>query len=447
VKEDLARETASGLNDPPLGIPSQKARQSRLRRFPIRLSCSRFDSFSDQASRPERAPLTAESPRGVLLDLTPLETISSLRGIGRYVRGLATGLSQLASECAFHVEGVAATPDLERLFVVDDPFAYAARPVSMPVPRSPARRRRLIRRQMATLARERPGLLHLADPNGIPAKNSLPFTLTCHDLIPLVLHEQYLAPVPYWHKIYAALERSRYLRTRRILAVSHATKRDLVERLDVDSERVDVVWHGVDHELFNPCAQPDERAKLDAIVGGPGPYVLYLGAGDARKDLDTLLAAFAESGLPREARLVLAGNLGVKRTRALTGKARKLRVDGAVHFAGYVPEALVPALYRQASVHAFLSRYEGFGLPVIEALACGAPTITSTGSSLDEVAGEGALVVPYGEQDALSSALKSAFFDTELRAQLEARGLARAQTFTWRKCAEQTIAFWQRASA
>jgi glycosyltransferase involved in cell wall biosynthesis len=384
---------------------------------------------------------------GVLLDLTPLETISSLRGIGRYVRGLASGLAQLANESAFHVEGVAATPDLKRLFVVEDPFEYCLRPVTAPIPKSPARRRRLIQRHMASLACERPGLLHLADPNGVPPANSVPFTLTCHDLIPLVLHKQYLPPIPYWSKVYGAVQRSRYRRASRVLAVSHATKRDVCERLSIDPALVDVVWHGVDHELFNLRAAPNERAQLDAIVGGAGPYVLYLGAGDPRKDLNTLLAAFAASKLRGEARLVLAGNLGKDRTRELSAQARKLRVEGAVQFAGYVPEAVVPALYRQAIVHAFLSSYEGFGLPVIEALACGAPTITSIGSSLDEVAGDGALVVPCGDQAALLSALDSAAYDSERRSELKQRGLARAATFTWRKCAEETIAFWQRAAS
>jgi glycosyltransferase involved in cell wall biosynthesis len=413
---------------------------------PFELGSRRFENSSNATRNAEQARLSAQSPGGVLLDLTPLETISSLRGIGRYVRGLASGLAQLASESGLHVEGVAATRDLKQLFLVDDPFAYCLRPVTLPVPKSPARRRRLIRRHMAALASQRPGLLHLADPNGVPPANSVPFTLTCHDLIPLVLHRDYLPPVPFWYKIYEAVQRPRYIRARRVLAVSHATKRDLVERLGIDPERVDVVWHGVDHEFFHTRSAPNERAQLDAIVGGAGPYVLYLGAGDARKDLDTLVAAFAASGLKRDARLVLAGNLGVDRTRSLTAKIQKLGLEESVRFAGYVPEEWVPALYRHAAVHAFLSRYEGFGLPVVEALACGAPTITSSGSSLDEVAGDGALVVRCGAQDELTHALKSAFFDSQCRSDLKERGLARARTFTWQKCAVQTIAFWQRAT-
>lgn len=360
------------------------------------------------------------------------------------MRGLASGLAQLSG--AFPIEGVAATPDLERLFIVDDPFNYCQRPVTHPIPRSPTRRRRLIQRKMAELALTRPGLLHLADPNGVPPANSVPFTLTSHDLIPLVLHRQYLAPVPFWPSIYRAMQRACYRRARRVLAVSHATKRDVCERLEIAPERVDVVWHGVDHAVFHSRPEEGERARLDSIVGGSGPYVLYLGAGDVRKDLDTLVDAFAKCGLQREARLVLAGNLGINRTRSLTAKARKLGIESAVRFAGYIPEERVPALYRQAAVHTFLSRYEGFGLPVVEGLACGAPTITSPGSSLDEVAGDGALIVPCGEPEELAAALESAFFDSTQRAELRRRGVARALTFTWRKCAEQTIAFWQRAN-
>jgi glycosyltransferase involved in cell wall biosynthesis len=390
--------------------------------------------------------LSSQPFAGVLLDLTPLETSSSLRGIGRYVRGLASGLAAVSRETPLVFEGVAATPELTDLFLVDDPLAYCRRAVTLPRSRSTERRRSLIRRKMASLARGRAGILHLADPNAVPPSGSVPFTLTSHDLIPLVLRQLYLPPIPGWAAAHTAIERSRHRRAQRILAVSHATKRDVCLLLQIDSKRVDVVWHGVDHEHFHPRQAPVERQLLDSIVGGPGPYVIYLGAGDARKDLDTLVAAFARSRTRREARLVLAGTVGAKRTRALTRQVRKLGVEDAVRFPGYVPEELVPALYRQAAVHAFLSRYEGFGLPVIEALACGAPTITSSGSSLDEVAGDGALVVPCAEVEALTSALDTAFFDSERRQALRERGLARAQTFTWRKCAEETIAFWQRAN-
>jgi glycosyltransferase involved in cell wall biosynthesis len=112
---------------------------------------------------------------------------------------------------------------------------------------------------------------------------------------------------------------------------------------------------------------------------------------------------------------------------------------------GYVPEEQVPALYRSARLHVFVSRYEGFGLPVLEALACGAPTVTSPGSSLDEVAGDAALIVPVAEPDALRSALETLFYDEDTRSELRRRGLERAQRFTWRACAESTLEFWRKA--
>ncbi|HVU03610.1 MAG TPA: glycosyltransferase, partial [Polyangiaceae bacterium] len=100
-----------------------------------------------------------------------------------------------------------------------------------------------------------------------------------------------------------------------------------------------------------------------------------------------------------------------------------------------------------ARVHVFPSRYEGFGLPVLEALACGTPTITSPGSSLDEVAGSAALVVPCGEPEQMAAAVDALVFDDEKRTALREAGIARALTFTWRRCAEETVRFWKRALA
>jgi glycosyltransferase involved in cell wall biosynthesis len=112
----------------------------------------------------------------------------------------------------------------------------------------------------------------------------------------------------------------------------------------------------------------------------------------------------------------------------------------------YVDENLVPALYRNSLLHVFPSRYEGFGLPVLEALACGAPTITSPGSSLDEVAGDAARVVPCANVEALREAIDHLVFDDGAREELRERGFSRARDFTWRRCASKTLRFWRNSS-
>lgn len=383
--------------------------------------------------------------RRVLLDLTPLVTPSALRGIGRYVRGLVQGLLELGEDALLSLEGCAASRDLRRLEPVSNLAEYCGRDAEPPVRYAGPRRNLLIFRAARGFVKRRSGLLHLTDPKGVPWSPGGPYCVTCHDLIPLVLPRQYLPNIPGWDRLYAGIERFRYQRAERILAVSHATKGDLCERLGIEEDRVDVVWHGVDHSRYHARGAAGERGALRAIVGdGDSPYILYLGGGDARKDLGTLIAAFAESRTQREARLVIAGHLDPSQREQLVVQSRTLGVETELSLPGYVDERLVPALYRNAGVHVFASRYEGFGLPVLEALACGAPTITSPGSSLDEVAGDAALIVPVGEPEALREGLDRLFFDSETRARLRERGLARALTFTWRGCAEKTMAFWNK---
>lgn len=383
-------------------------------------------------------------PRAVLLDLTPLVTPSTLRGIGRYVRGLAEGLAELGAQSDVPVRGLIADPQVTRVELIEDVFAYARAPAIMPRKKALERRNRLIRFAAPRLARESDGLLHFTDPSGFPWTGKDGHCLTCHDLIPIILRE-YTSRFPGVLPAKVAFERLRYQRARRVLAVSHATKRDLCERLQLEPSRIDVVWHGVDHNVFHPRAEAGELERVQALLGGTQPYVLYVGAGDPRKDLDTLLRAFAHSRLRQEAVLAIAGQMGWRRIKALNARAAELGVSDKLKLLGYVDEALVAPLYRHAAVHVFASRYEGFGFPVVEALAAGCPTITSPDSSLDEVAGDNALIVPCGQLEPLVQALETLFFDSEKRRELRRRGLAWASTFTWKACAEQTIAFWRRA--
>lgn len=383
-------------------------------------------------------------PRAVLLDLTPLVTPSTLRGIGRYVRGLSEGLTEVGAQSDLELQGLVADSNVSRLDLLQDIAAYAQEPAIMPRRRALKRRNRLICLGAPRLARRVGGLLHFTDPAGFPLSGRAGHCLTCHDLIPIALPE-YGPPIPGMSRAKLAFERLRYQRARRILAVSHATKRDLCERLQISPTQVDVVWHGVNHRVFHPTPAAGELERVQGALGDRRPYVLYVGAGDLRKDLTTLVSAFAQSRLSREGVLAIAGQMPPERVTSLRAQVAALGMIERVKLLGYVEEGLVPALYRNAAVNVFPSRYEGFGFPVLEALAAGCPTITSPNSSLDEVAGDAAVIIPCGDPDALAGALERVVYDSEQRKSLRERGFARAATFTWTACAEQTLAFWRRA--
>jgi glycosyltransferase involved in cell wall biosynthesis len=385
-------------------------------------------------------------PRAILLDLTPLVTGSTFRGIGRYVRGLSEGLAEVGEQSDLELRGLVADPSVSRLELIDAVHAYTQAPSIVPRRTSLGRRNRLIRFGAARLAKPCAGLLHFTDPVGLPWSGPAGHCLTCHDLIPIIMRE-YSSRVPGALSAKIAFERLRYRRAQRILAVSHATKRDLCERLQIEPSKIDVVWHGVDHRVFHPQAQAGELERVQALLGTTQPYVLYVGAGDPRKDLDTLLEAFAGSRLRSDAVLAIAGQLGPKRVASLRKLAKKLSLSEQLRLLGYVDEQLIAPLYRHATVHVFASRYEGFGFPVVEALAAGCPTITSPNSSLDEVAGDGALIVPCGEPEALAVALETLCSDSAQRRELRERGLRQASKFTWKACAQGTLAFWRRALA
>jgi glycosyltransferase involved in cell wall biosynthesis len=386
----------------------------------------------------------------VLLDLTPLVAASALRGIGRYVRGLVKGLEELGQDQwqGLEIHGLAAADTLDRLLPpIERLSEYTERAPRVPVKHCNIKRSKLVTFQVARAGREASAnLVHLSEPKGIPLSRDPIITVTSLDLIVLAMKHLYLPPIPGWSIIYRTLEHLRYRSAQRIIAISQATKRDLVELLGFDPSRIDVAYLGVDHQRFRPETELNEAARVHELLGSDAPYIIYFGAGDARKDLDTLVSAHARVA-SHGIRLVLVGHLKPERHRRLEKLAVQLGTRQAIAFAGFVADELVPSLYRQAALHVFPSRYEGFGLPVLEALACGTPTITSPGSSLDEVAGDAAEIVPCGEPDALASAIELILSDSELQGTMRQRGLLRAREFTWQNCARTTLDFWRRTLA
>ncbi len=230
-----------------------------------------------------------------------------------------------------------------------------------------------------------------------------------------------------------------------MIAISEATRRDLIAELEIPPERIDVVHHGVDHERFSESESPGERALLTAKLGLDAPYLLYMGAGDVRKNLPLFVRAYAQSGVAPDVTLVMAGPLSPRERTTLLAAAAEGGVEGRVKLLGYVDEALIAPLYRQCLAHVFPSSYEGFGLTVLEAMACGAPTLTTAFSSLGEVAGDAALTLHQLDVESFGSELRRLVDDAGLRADLRRRGLLRVKDFTWQACAAKTLSCYQRA--
>jgi glycosyltransferase involved in cell wall biosynthesis len=230
-----------------------------------------------------------------------------------------------------------------------------------------------------------------------------------------------------------------------IVTVSESARRDLLRFHGIPADRVSVV-----HEAASPAFRPiTDRAWLDRVrsrYGLPSRFLLYVGTIEPRKNLLRLVEAFAQArrrGIPHH--LVCVGPYGWS-SRDLAGRIDRLGIAGAVHFTGYAPFEDLPVLYNLGEFFIFPSLYEGFGLPVVEAMASGLPVITSSTSSLGEIAADAAVTVDPLSTDAIANAIVEVAADDLLRRDLSERGLRRAQAFSWTQTAKEMLAVYHRAA-
>ncbi|MBN1640994.1 MAG: glycosyltransferase family 4 protein [Anaerolineae bacterium] len=236
-------------------------------------------------------------------------------------------------------------------------------------------------------------------------------------------------------------------RARRVVAISESTRRDVIAHLHVAPAHVHTVHCGVDPR-FAPlpaAALADFRRRK----GLPARFVLFLGTIEPRKNVAMLIDAFArlvgaDPAATADLHLVIAGARGWY-ANDVYARAEASGIADRVHFPGYVPEEEKALWYGAATCFCYPSLYEGFGLPPLEAMACGVPVITSDRSSLPEVVGDGGLTVPPDDGAALSAALWRVITEPALRDELGQRGPARAARFTWTEAARQTVDVYRQA--
>jgi glycosyltransferase involved in cell wall biosynthesis len=374
----------------------------------------------------------------IAIDYTP--AAHQRAGIGRYTRGLVQALTRLdaADQYTLLVLGQAGahfTPtrlpaNFNLRFVpISDRWATVLwYRLNLPVP--------------VDLFTGRADLFH--GPSFTLPPSFMPSLLTVHDLsflrYPQGAHPALLA----W--LTKAVPRS-LRRARHVLADSENTRADLIELMNVSTGQITVIGAGVE-ERFRPVTDPETLAHIRARYRLPDRFVLSVGTLEPRKNLTGLIAAFNHLATTMEApstadlHLVMAGGKGWLYADIFAA-AEASPIRERIHFVGYVADEDLPALYSLATLFAFPSHYEGFGIPVLEAMACGTPVVCADNSSLPEIAGDAALLVEASDTDALADAMQRLLVDISLREKLIQRGHEQAKKFTWEKAARRLLGVYE----
>jgi len=390
------------------------------------------------------------APR-LLLDLTPLDTPARLRGIGRYIRELSLGLAALSKQELAGIEILALTKlSWDGSYqVTRDIGAFEGDP-ELPYPTEKDYYRWAYRQRFALWrAAKRIGAtaVHLCDPHATPlllGRTGCRRIVTCHDLVPTRFPDRYMSARDGGAFVGKEIEKRRYRSADLVVAISEATRSDVRTLLGLAEERVVRVHNGIDlSRWIAPSSLPAEPTLTRLGVLGR-EFVLYVGGSDWRKNVDGMMAGLArarDQGVDLE--LVWAGHLEAGHIAAVEAQASRFGVSSAVRRLGYVSDDELSVLYRAARAHLFISRCEGFGLTIVEAMAAGCPVITTDSGALQEVAGDAALAVNAEDHGAIGDALVRVCREPSLRAELVRRGRERAPLFSREAQARAMLAVYQ----
>ena len=377
-----------------------------------------------------------QPPGAVVIDYTP--AVRQQAGIGRIIRGQIQAL-------------IAADPGYDlRLFVVGRVDAGTRAAAPLPLHTTPLSEHNMVRLWHRLNSPLPPvewftggpiDLLHATD-FVLPPSRARRKLLTVHDLAFLFYPD---AAMPSLHRYLNVVVPRSVRRADGLIADSHHTAHDLTEQWQVPPECITVVQGAVDTRRFAPVTDPQQLAAVRSRYGiGAGPFILGLSRLEPRKNYVRLIEAFAAAratGLPH--RLIIGGSKGWLYD-TIFARVQELQLGALVHFPGFIDEADLATLYSAADFFAYPSLYEGFGLPILEALACGAPVLTADNSCLPEAGGPGALYVQAEDVDSIAAGLVRLATDANLRQQLRAAGMAHAAAFTWERSAQQLLAAYRK---
>jgi glycosyltransferase involved in cell wall biosynthesis len=271
-----------------------------------------------------------------------------------------------------------------------------------------------------------------------------PFIVTVHDLARCCFN---FDSETISEKILLNLDKRYIKRASHIIAISQSTKSDLTKYLRIPETRISVIYNGVDHSIFRPY-EPYQMRPYHVMLSHK-PYILYVGSERRRKNLGRLFEAFAtlRQEFP-ELKLVKVGGPGSSRqSRSETlKKLSSLGITEDVTFVDYISELELAYYYSSATLLAYPSLYEGFGLPPLEAMACGCPVVTANTSSLPEVVGEAGIMVNPYDTSSLVQAMRRVLTDDKLRNNMVSKGLEQSKKFSWEKTAELTLQVYNKVA-
>ena len=384
--------------------------------------------------------MTATSPLSVVMDVGP--AVHQRAGLSRYTQQLATHL------LAHHRDQIALT-----LFY----NAHSGHPLPPALQNAPTQtlslgqyawRLSVLASQMfkQPIYEQRlpPSQLYHATEHLLPYLRR-PTVLTVHDLI----FERYPHHHKWTNRLFLTVGMRLFVRAAdQIIAVSQQTKRDLIELYQTPAAKITVIYQGID-PYFSPAPtdaihRVRKSYSLRTPSGALRPYLLMVGTLEPRKNHVTAMRALARLkalGLPHC--LVVVGGEGWL-FAPIKAQVAALGLTEDVKFTGYVPAADLPALYSGATAVLQPTLYEGFGFPVLEAMACGAPVVCSNVSSLPEAAGNAALLVEPTNDEALAAAIQQLITEPAVGMALRRQGIQRAATFQWERCADETVGVYQK---